>query len=134
MKKVLVTLLTIGVAFTSCTTDEAPAPTPTPTPIVEVDIRDAAEGIFQAELDGDTIQWEFLKNDSIQNQMIFQEAEDGFLGDKKVNIVNIVETENGFSYEVDEDVLIGTYNKTADTHIMTIQDNDEFIIVFNRIK
>ena len=132
MKKVLVTLLTIGVAFTSCTTDETP--TPAPTPIVEVDIRDAAEGIFQAELDGETIQFKFLKNDSIQDQMILQEVEDGVEGDEGADIINIVETENGFNYELDEDEITGTYNKNTDIHTLTIQDIEEFVVVFNRIK
>ena len=129
MKKVLVTLLTIGVAFTSCKTDETPAPTP----IIKVDIRDAAEGLFKSTLDEESVQFNFSKNDSIQDQMILREVEDGVEDDGGVTILNIVETENGFDYELDEDDIVGTYNKTTDIHILTVEsENMEWI--FERVK
>ena len=129
MKKVLVTLLTIGVAFTSCKTDETPAPTPT----IKVDIRDAAEGLFKSTLDKESVQFNFSKNDSIQDQMIMVEVEDGIEGNEGATILNIVETATGFDYELDEDNIVGTYNKTTDIHILTIEsENMEWI--FERVE
>ena len=129
MKKVLVLFTIISVAFTSCEKDE----TLTTPPVVEIDIRDAAEGIFQAEWDdGESIQFKFLKNDSIQNQMILREVEDGVEGDEAANILNIVETEIGFKYDVDEDDFTGIYNKTTDTHTLRIIQTG-FTLSFNRV-
>lgn len=129
MKKVLVLFTIISVAFTSCEKDE----TLTTPPVVEIDIRDAAEGIFQAEWDdGESIQFKFLKNDSIQNQMILREVEDGVEGDEAANILNIVETEIGFKYDVDEDDFTGIYNKTTDTHTLRIIETG-FTLSFNRV-
>ena len=129
MKKVLILFTIISVAFTSCEKDE----TLTTPPVVEIDIRDAAEGIFQAEWDdGESIQFKFLKNDSIQNQMILREVEDGVEGDEAANILNIVETEIGFKYDVDEDDFTGIYNKTTDTHTLRIIETG-FTLSFNRV-
>lgn len=129
MKKVLVTLLTIGVAFTSCKTDETPAPTP----IIKVDIRDAAEGLFKSTLDKESVQFNFSKNDSIQDQMIMVEVENGIEGNEGATILNIVETATGFDYELDEDNIVGTYNKTTDIHILTVEsENMEWI--FERVE
>ena len=129
MKKVLLLFTIISVAFTSCEKDET-LDTP---PVVEIDIRDAAEGIFQAEWDdGESIQFKFLKNDSIQNQMILREVEDGVEGDEAANILNIVETEIGFKYDVDEDDFTGIYNKTTDTHTLRIIETG-FTLSFNRV-
>ena len=129
MKKVLVTLLTIGVAFTSCKTDETPAPTPT----IKVDVRDAAEGLFKSTLDKEFVQFSFSKNDSIQDQMILREVEDGMEDAGGVTVLNIVETATGFDYELDEDDIIGTYDKTADIHILTVEsENMEWI--FERVE
>ncbi|MDC0870196.1 hypothetical protein OAP87_02365 [Flavobacteriaceae bacterium] len=129
MKKVLVLFTIISVAFTSCEKDE----TLTTPPVVEIDIRDAAEGIFQSEWDdGESIQFKFLKNDSIQNQMILREVEDGVEGDEAANILNIVETEIGFKYDVDEDDFTGIYNKTTDTHTLRIIETG-FTLSFNRV-
>ena len=127
--KTLVAVLALAVSFTSCTKDETPAPTP----IVEVDIRDAAEGIFQAEFDNESVQFEFTKNDSIQDQMMIEEYEDGSAQGGGVTVLNIVETENGFDYELDEDDIIGTYDKTTDIHTLKIvAEGMEW--TFNRVK
>ena len=127
--KTLVAVLALAVTFTSCTKDETPAPTP----IVEIDIRDAAVGIFQAEFDDESVQFEFTKNDSIQDQMMIEEYEDGSAQGGGVTVLNIVETENGFDYELDEDDIIGTYDKTTDIHTLKIPaEGMEW--TFNRVK
>ncbi len=127
--KTLVAVLALAVSFTSCTKDETPAPTP----IVEIDIRDAAEGIFQAEFDDESVQFEFTKNDSIQDQMVIREYENGSAQGGGTTILDIVETENGFDYEVDEDGIIGTYDKTTDIHTLKIPaEGMEW--TFNRVK
>ncbi len=125
MKKVLVLLTIISVAFTSCEKDET-LDTP---PVVEVDIRDQAVGLFETSLDGEVVQFNFLKNDNIQDQMILQNVEDE---DETVTILNIVETENGFKYDLDEDDFTGTYYKAEDTHILRIIEIG-FALRFTRV-
>ena len=128
MKKVLVLFTIISVAFTSCEKDE----TLTTPPVVEIDIRDAAEGLFETTSDGEEVQFNFLKNDDVQDQMVVREVEDGIEGDIVANFLNIVETENGFKYDVDEDDFTGIYNKTTDTHTLRIIETG-FTLSFNRV-
>ena len=125
MKKVLVLFTIISVAFTSCEKDE----TLTTPPVVEIDIRDVAVGLFETSVEGEKVQFNFLKNDDVQDQMILQSAEDE---DETATILNIVETENGFKYDVDEDDFTGIYNKTTDTHTLRIIETG-FTLSFNRV-
>ena len=122
--KALVLLAIISAAFTSCKEETS---TPTPTPI---DIRDVAEGIFQATQGNDTIQFEFVKNDSIQDQMEILDV-----GERQgivASILDIVETEEGFEYTITEDDATGSYSKATDAHTIVIpnEDNDW---VFERV-
>ena len=127
--KALVLLAIISAAFTSCK-EETPTPTPTPAPI---DIRDAAVGVFEATLDGDTIQFEFVKHDSIQDRMeILEVAERGGRQGLVVNILDIVETVDGFEYILNEDDATGNYNKATDAHTIIIPSEDQDW-VFNRV-
>ena len=64
--------------------------------------------------------------------MILREVEDGVEGDEAANILNIVETEIGFKYDVDEDDFTGIYNKTTDTHTLRIIETG-FTLSFNRV-
>lgn len=125
MKKVLVLFTIISVAFTSCEKDETLG---TP-PVVEVDIRDVAVGLFETSVEGEKVQFNFLKNDDVQDQMILQSAEDE---DETATILNIVETENGFKYDLDEDDFTGIYNKAEDTHTLRILETG-FAIRFHRV-
>ena len=126
MKKVLILFTIISVAFTSCTKDET-LDTP---PVVEIDIRDQAVGLFETSWDGEVVQYKFLKNDDVQDQMIMQEVEDGEESTERVGLFNIVEGEYGLDYDVDEDDFTGIYNKTTDTHTL---NNDGDIWFFNRV-
>ena len=125
MKKVLVLFTIISVAFTSCEKDE----TLTTPPVIEIDIRDVAVGLFETSVEGEKVQFNFLKNDDVQDQMILQSVEDE---DEAANILNIVETEIGFKYDVDEDDFTGIYNKTTDTHTLRIIETG-FTLSFNRV-
>ena len=125
MKKVLVLFTIISVAFTSCEKDE----TLTTPPVIEIDIRDVAVGLFETSVEGEKVQFNFLKNDDLQDQMILQSVEDE---DEAANILNIVETEIGFKYDVDEDDFTGIYNKTTDTHTLRIIETG-FTLSFNRV-
>tara|TARA_R110000796_G_scaffold3329_1_gene13111 strand:+ start:238 stop:636 length:399 start_codon:yes stop_codon:yes gene_type:complete len=126
--KALILLAIISAAFTSCKEE-----TSTPTTLVEIDIRDAAVGIFEATQGTDTIQFEFVKHDSIQDQM---EVLDVVEGDGRqgllVNILGIVETVDGFEYTLDEDNATGTYSKVTDAHTLVIPNEDQDW-VFNRV-
>ena len=126
MKKVLVLFTIISVAFTSCEKDE----TLDIPPVVEIDIRDQAVGLFETSEGGEEVQFNFLKNDDVQDQMVVREVEDGIEGDIVANFLNIVETEIGFKYDVDEDDFTGIYNKTTDTNTL---NNDGDIWFFNRV-
>ena len=125
MKKVLVLFTIISVAFTSCEKDE----TLTTPPVVEIDIRDQAVGLFETSEGGEEVQFNFLKNDDIQDQMILQNAEDE---EETVTLFNIVEGEYGLDYDVDEDGFTGIYNKTTDTHTLRILETG-FAIRFHRV-
>ena len=128
MKKVLVLFTIISVAFTSCEKDET-LDTP---PVVEIDIRDQAVGLFETSWDGEVVQYKFLKNDDVQDQMIMQEVEDGEESTERVGLFNIVEGEYGLDYDVDEDDFTGIYNKTTDTHTLRIIETG-FTLRFNRV-
>jgi len=128
MKKVLILFTIISVAFTSCTKDET-LDTP---PVVEIDIRDQAVGLFETSWDGEVVQYKFLKNDDVQDQMIMQEVEDGEESTERVGLFNIVEGEYGLDYDVDEDDFTGIYNKTTDTHTLRIIETG-FTLRFNRV-
>ena len=61
------------------------------------------------------------------------EIENGIEGNEGATILNIVETATGFDYELDEDNIVGTYNKTTDIHILTVEsENMEWI--FERVE
>ena len=128
MKKVLVLFTIISVAFTSCEKDE----TLDIPPVVEIDIRDQAVGLFETSWDGEVVQYKFLKNDDIPDQMIMQEVEDGEESTERVGLFNIVEGEYGLDYDVDEDGFTGIYNKTTDTHTLRIIETG-FTLRFNRV-
>ena len=128
MKKVLILFTIISVSFTSCTKDET-LDTP---PVVEIDIRDQAVGLFETSWDGEVVQYKFLKNDDVQDQMIMQEVEDGEESTERVGLFNIVEGEYGLDYDVDEDDFTGIYNKTTDTHTLRIIETG-FTLRFNRV-
>ena len=128
MKKVLILFTIISVAFTSCTKDET-LDTP---PVVEIDIRDQAVGLFETSWDGEVVQYKFLKNDDVQDQMIMQEVEDVGESTERVGLFNIVEGEYGLDYDVDEDDFTGIYNKTTDTHTLRIIETG-FTLRFNRV-
>ena len=128
MKKVLLLFTIISVAFTSCEKDET-LDTP---PVVEIDIRDQAVGLFETSIGGEEVQYKFLKNDDIPDQMIMQELEDGGESTERVGLLNIVEGEFGLDYDVDEDGFTGIYNKTQDTHVLRILETG-FAIRFHRV-
>tara|TARA_R110000744_G_scaffold318281_1_gene424757 strand:- start:79 stop:456 length:378 start_codon:yes stop_codon:yes gene_type:complete len=114
--KALVALLIISIAFTSCTSDETSTPTPTP-----IDIRDAAEGIFQSDFA--PIRFVFEKSQDSVGKMLVLDYESN-----EVNAVMfiIMETRDGFTYGFEDDVLVGRYDKNEDMHTLIEPDNTEW--------
>ena len=115
--KTIAALLIIGMSFTACTKDEAPTPTPAP-----IDIRDAAEGIFQITQGNDTVQFEFVKNDSI-GQMLILDPE---TNDVRATMFIIMETMDGFTYGLKDDIFTGRYDKNEDMHTLTEPQGEEW--------
>ena len=113
--KALVILAIISAAFTSCKEETS---TPTPAPI---DIRDAAEGIFQSDFA--PIRLVFEKSQDSIGQMLVLDYETN-----EVNAVMfiIMETRNGFTYGFKDDVMLGRYDKVEDTHTLVEPDNTEW--------
>ena len=113
--KALVLLAIISAAFTSCKEETS---TPTPAPI---DIRDAAEGIFQSDFA--PIRLVFEKSQDSIGQMLVLDYETN-----EVNAVMfiIMETRNGFTYGFKDDVMLGRYDKVEDTHTLVEPDNTEW--------
>ena len=113
--KALVLLAIISAAFTSCKEETS---TPTPAPI---DIRDAAEGIFQSDFA--PIRLVFEKSQDSIGQMLVLDYETN-----EVNAVMfiIMETMEGFTYGFKDDVMLGRYDKVEDTHTLVEPDNTEW--------
>ena len=129
--KTLTSLLIICTAFTACTKEKAqPSPISFPYP---TDVRDAAVGVFEATLGADTIQFEFVKHDSIQDRMEILDVVEGDGRQGMVaSIIDIVKTEDGFDYIINEDNATGTYNKFTDIHTFFIPSEAEDWI-FSRV-
>jgi len=124
--KVLSALLILGTAFTSCTKDEAQTtPEPTPIPVLELDIRDSAVGIFTAEFERESITFRFVK-DTVGDGMYVLDLDSNM---PLADIVDIEESEAGFTYYLDEDNITGEFNIEDDRHEWMREGQE---ILFNR--
>lgn len=129
MKKTILTLtalLALSSTFTSCTKDEAaPTPEPTPIPVLKVDIRDTAEGIFTAEYLSNSFNFRFAKDTVGDGMFIFRVSDENY----QRSLINVQESEAGFTYRMDGDAITGEFNMEDDIHEWVF-DGDT--IIFNR--
>ena len=116
--KTIAALLIIGMSFTACTKEESPTPTP------PIDIRDAAEGTFESDIA--PIKFVFEKSQDSIGQMLLLDYESN-----EVNAVMfiIMETMDGFTYGIKDDVIVGRYDKNEDTHTLTEPDGTEWLFL-----
>jgi len=126
----LTALLALSSTFTSCTKEEAaPTPEPTPTPVLKLDIRDTAVGTFTTEFERATLTFRFTK-DTVGDGMYILDSDSNSTM-PLAYVVDIEESEAGFTYYLDGDNITGEFNIENDTHLW-VREGEE--ILFERVE